>query len=395
MTQTEQQIRITKLQHKMSEHGVTSLLLRSIPAFLYLTDTVMQGFIYVPSSGAPFFFLERVSRLAPSEEKDRTIMIRKPEDIPALLAERGHEIDAGTALELGQMPVTDYLRLRKLSSTGEVSKVDGSLVLRETRMIKTDAEITEMRRLGQIHMEIYRLAPDLFRPGMTDLQWQHEIEYQMRRRGSIGLFRTYGWRMEIFQGNLITGESSGAPAPYDFAMGGKGNNAYPSGASGTVIRPGQTVMVDMAGNYGTLMTDMTRTFSVGEVAPLAQKAHDCSIAMHEWFGTHVKPGFPIADTYTYCLEMAEKAGLSAYFMGTKEWKSKFVGHGLGIEINELPVLTGRWKGVFEENMAIAFEPKFVLPEIGPAGVENTYVVTADGVDNITPLTPELLPLRTE
>ena len=75
-----------------------------------------------------------------------------------------------------------------------------------------------------------------------------------------------------------------------------------------------------------------------------------------------------------------------------EWKSKFVGHGLGLEINELPVLTGNWSGCFETNMVIAFEPKFVIPDAGPAGVENTYIINEEGAENVTPLDMSIIPL---
>ena len=84
--------------------------------------------------------------------------------------------------------------------------------------------------------------------------------------------------------------------------------------------------------------------------------------------------------------MADEAGFSANFMGTKQ-QAKFVGHGVGLHINELPVLTPRSKEVLEENMIFALEPKFVLPGIGAVGVENTYLVTADGVRKLT-LSPE-------
>ena len=82
----------------------------------------------------------------------------------------------------------------------------------------------------------------------------------------------------------------------------------------------------------------------------------------------------------------EEEGLAAYFMGTKQ-QAKFVGHGVGLQINELPVLTPRSKEILEENMIFALEPKFVLPEIGAVGVENTYLVTAQGCEKLT-LSPE-------
>ena len=95
--------------------------------------------------------------------------------------------------------------------------------------------------------------------------------------------------------------------------------------------------------------------------------------------------------YDVAIEMAEKAGLSDYFMGHAQ-KAGFIGHGVGIEINELPVLSARSKDVLEEGNVIAVEPKFVIPEVGAVGIENTYVITADGAKCLTEMPEELMQL---
>lgn len=89
--------------------------------------------------------------------------------------------------------------------------------------------------------------------------------------------------------------------------------------------------------------------------------------------------------------MAKEAGADQYFMGYGQ-QAQFVGHGLGLQINELPVLTARSRDLLQEGMVIAFEPKFVLPGVGAVGIENTYLVTADGVENLTPFTEDIIPL---
>ena len=70
----------------------------------------------------------------------------------------------------------------------------------------------------------------------------------------------------------------------------------------------------------------------------------------------------------------------------------FVGHGVGIEVNELPVIAPRSKDILEENNVIALEPKFVIPQVGAVGIENTYVVTNEGMKSITNAPEEILSL---
>ena len=104
-----------------------------------------------------------------------------------------------------------------------------------------------------------------------------------------------------------------------------------------------------------------------------------------------KPGTGCAELYNISMEMVVKNNLESYFMGTKQ-QAKFVGHGLGLEINEPPVLTPRSKELLEKNIVFALEPKFVIPEVGAVGIENTYVVTEIGIEKLTILEEEIIEL---
>ena len=99
-----------------------------------------------------------------------------------------------------------------------------------------------------------------------------------------------------------------------------------------------------------------------------------------------------SELYDISYRIAEEAGLKDNFMGTTQ-QAKFVGHGVGLQINELPVLTPRSKQVLEENMVFALEPKFVIPGVGAVGIENSYLVTADGVKKITCSPEEIIDLN--
>ena len=240
---------------------------------------------------------------------------------------------------------------------------------------------------------MYERIPSLYRPGMTDLELQIEIERQMRLHGSIRLFRSFGENMDIFMGSVLAGDNAQAASPFDFALGGKGiSPLLPLGANGTTLTPGMTIMVDMAGNYRSYMDDMTRTFAVGKVPEIAYQAHQVSIDIHNAIEQTAKAGTPCAELYLRAQQAAAQNNLQAYFMGTGQ-QAKFVGHGVGLEINEPPVLTPRSREILQEGMAIAVEPKFVLPGIGPVGIENTYIVQKNGLEKITLCREKILSLQ--
>ena len=191
---------------------------------------------------------------------------------------------------------------------------------------------------------------------------------------------------------LLAGENAGEPSPFDFALGGKGIHASgPLGANGTLLREGTTVMADMSGNYTAYQTDMTRVFSIGKLPDRAYRVHRVALEIQARMERTAKPGVSCAELYRDALAMAGQEGLKDCFMGT-HLQAKFVGHGVGLEINELPVLTTRSKDILQPGMTFAFEPKFVLAGIGAVGIENTFLVTDSGVEKMTLLDENIIEL---
>lgn len=383
MFHPDHNLRITRLKQLMREQHIEAMLVASNVNLYYLFGQIYSGVAYIPLEGEPLYLVRRPQTYPESEQ---VRYIRKIEDL-AQLADTSH-IKA-VALELDELAYSDIERQRKLFP--EATIANATQLLRTARMVKTSEEVSATRLGAERHMAVYRQIPQLYRPGMTDLELQIEIERAMRQSGSVGIFRTFGSAMEIHMGSLLTGTNASAPSPYDFAMGGAGSTAMPLGASGTEIRPGTSVMVDMAGNYGAYLTDMTRTFSLGKLSDEAYRLHALSLRMHREIMQEARPGTSCAELYNRSLELARAEGAEQYFMGLGQ-QAQFVGHGLGLQINELPVLTGRSRDVLVDGMIIAYEPKFVLPEVGAVGIENTYLVTSTGVENLTPLDEEIIDL---
>ena len=377
MNKEDLQIKQERVQCFLKEQAVEACLISSFINTYYLTGKVFDGYIYLPNEGEPIYFVRKPATI----KDERVVFIYKPEDIPALLKERNITLPKTIGLEADQLTYNEYIRLEAIFNPEKVA--NATAVLRRARIIKTSWEIEQFRYSAVRHSEVYSKVPSLFRPGMTDLEFQYEIEHAMRQHGSIGVFRAFGSNMDIFMGSLLTGDNAGAPSPCDFALGGGGSHAcLPIGANGSLIKEGQSVMVDMAGNFTAYLTDMTRVYACGTLPDIAYRAHQVSVDMHQWLMEEGKPGLSCATIYTQSLEMAKAANLSDYFMGTTQ-QAKFVGHGVGLEINELPVMTGRSKDLLQAGMVFAYEPKFVLPEIGAVGIENTYLVTDTGLEKLT------------
>ncbi|MDR2086444.1 MAG: Xaa-Pro peptidase family protein, partial [Dysgonamonadaceae bacterium] len=379
------QIRRERIRQLLKEQAANACLITSFVNIYYLTGQVFDGYLYLPGEGEAICFVRKPGTFS----AEKTVPVRKPEDIPALLNERNIPLPSALALETDHLTYNECIRLQTAFKPKKT--VNATSLLRQARMIKTPWEVEQFKYSALKHNEVYARIPSLFRPGMTDSDFQREIEKLMRQHGSIGIFRAFGNNMDIFMGSVLTGDNAATPSPCDFALGGAGPHpCLPIGANGSLIKPGQTVMVDMAGNFTAYMTDMTRVYSYGTLLDETYKAHQVSIDMHHWLMENGKPGLSCAEIYNHSLETAHKAGLSACFMGTVQ-QAKFVGHGVGIEINECPVLTARSKDVLQPGMVIAYEPKFVLPGTGAAGIENTYLVTDRGIEKMTVFEETIIP----
>lgn len=379
-------LRVSRLQKMMAECGLDAMVVSTNANVYYLTGCVFSGFVYIPVQGCEVYFVRRPAGL----EDSRVVYIKKPEQIVEELQKMERPVPAKVAFELDRLPYSEVLRLVKAFGCGET--LNCSPLLGNARAVKTDYEVEKIRESGVRHAHVYNSICSVFRPGMTDCELQIEMERLLRLDGCLGIFRIAGESMELFMGNVITGDNADAPSPYDFAMGGEGMDAsLPVGCNGSVIRPGSTLMVDMNGNFTGYMTDMTRSFYVGTLNEMAAKAHNLSIEIHNRLKASMKPGTAAKDAYNEAMAMVEEAGMADYFMGHRQ-QAGFIGHGVGIEVNEWPVIAPRSRHMIEKGNVIALEPKFVIPGVGAVGVENTYVVTDKGLECLTNFPEEIIEL---
>ena len=348
----EQQMRLDRIRTQMAADNLSAILISDNANKYYVTGRVYAGYVYIPLEGPVIYFVRRPVELT----GDNVVYIRKPEEIAASI---GLNVPQSIGLELDVLPYSTATRLKALFPQSELK--NASAVMRQARAVKTAEEIEMIRRSGVKHVHVYSRIPHLYQGGMSDLELQVEIEKLSRLEGCLGQFRISGDSMELYMGNVLVGDNADFPSPYDFAMGGEGlDPSLPVGANGNTIRPGNTVMVDMNGNFDGYMTDMTRVYALGEIAPLALKAHQCSIDIHRELCAMMRPGAEAKALYAKAEEMVRERDLHPYFMGHRQ-HAGFIGHGIGIEI----------------------------PHTGAVGIENTYAVYDDHVECLTPAPEEI------
>lgn len=376
-----------KIRVLMAQQGIDAALITCNVNLIYTYGRVVSGYLYLPLNAPARLFVKRPNDI----EGEYVHSIRKPEQLLDLIKECGLPMPDKLMLEGDELPFTEYSRLAACFPETEVVSC-GTTLIRQARSVKTDFEIGLFRRSGAVHTKAYEQIPSVYQPGMTDHLFSIEIERLMRLEGCLGFFRVFGQSMEIFMGSLLSGDNAAAPSPYDFALGGEGlDPSIPGGANGALLQTGQSVMVDFGGNFNGYMGDMSRVFSIGKLSDKAYAAHQTCLEIQEAIAAKAKPGTVCEDLYNVAIEMVTKAGFADYFMGVEQ-KARFIGHGIGLEINEMPVLAPRMKQELEPGMVFALEPKIVLPGIGPVGIENSWAVKADGLEKLTLCSEEIVEL---
>lgn len=379
--------RIQQIQQYIVHQKMDACVISSPVNLYYLNGQIFDGYMYILPHQKPLLFVRRPVDI----NINNVEYIRKPEQLPELLKKHNLPLPKSILIESDALPYNSVVRFQKALNMPEMKSISG--FMRQIRSVKSDDELAQVRRSAKSHARVYQQIPSLYRAGMTDLDLQIEIEYVMRKEGSIGTFRSFGENMDIYMGSLLAGDNAQEASPFDFALGGKGiDPLLPLGSANKVMKKGTTIMVDMAGNYTPYLDDMTRTFSVGEIPEEAKRAHQLSIDIHNEIIAFAKAGVACSDVYDKTMEMVVANKMEQYFMGTTQ-QAKFVGHGVGLEINEPPVFAQRSREILQKNMAMALEPKFVLPGIGAVGIENTYFVTETGLEKVTLCEENIVELR--
>jgi len=385
MSPEEHLSRVVVLQDSLRAKGLAGALLLDAVDVLYYSGTRQNGALWVPAGAAPVLLVRKSFARARAEGAIRDVRPFPPsKELAATLEARGR---VGTPFDAAPQATLDWWR-KQLPA---MELVDLSAAVRVQRAVKSPMEIAAQRdaagRLGAVFAEI----PTFLRAGMRELDLSVEIESRLRRRGSEGAPRMRGFNNEMSAGIAVAGAAAAEPGCFDGPVVGQGlHAAYPAGSSERVIQRGEPVLVDYCCVYKGYVADMTRVAVIGELAPELLRAHRIAVAIQDEVAAGLVPGAIPAELWERARAHAEREGLGDKFMGPPGDQAKFVAHGIGLELDELPVLAPGFKEPLVAGQVVAVEPKFVFPGLGAVGVENDYAVAAGGGDRLCELSDAVM-----
>lgn len=383
--QEEWSNRRLKLQERLRHAGMQGCLISQNVGIYYYAGTMQTGYLFMPAQGEPTYYVRRSFVRAERESKVRAVElvslrnfgVQLAADYPWLASSSDDKAKPVIGADLDVMPAQLYLRLAE--AVPQAAWADGSSLLREARSVKSAYEIDRISHAAQVAADALKEGLTALQEGMTELELMAIIENAMRLRGHVGLMRMRGYNQEIMTGVVAAGEAAAEPSYFDGPAGGRGlTEAAPQSSSRRPIRKNEPILIDIGCCVDGYTIDQTRTAVIGRLRPELMSAYETAVAIIRRSEELLKPGVKPEELYVEALEMVTKAGLSGHFMGYGKDQVKFLGHGIGLEIDEWPVLARGFRALLEPGMVIAVEPKFTFPEWGVVGIENTYVITDTG-----------------
>ncbi len=379
----ELESRLIRFQDALRGRGLDAAIVVGNVDLFYLTGTMQQGHLLVPAQGEPQLLVRKDPERARRESQLTDVAsLSSFRELPAALARLGVPDSPRIALELDILPVVLFRRYEALFSDARIE--DCGLLLRELRAVKSDYELDRLRVSATLADEVVRSAAEFLREGITELQLSAHIEGAARAAGHSGFNRMRAFNQEMLLVHVYAGPDAGMASYLDGPFAGEGlSPAVPQGAGRRMIRRGEPVVVDFGGVTDGYIVDQTRVLSVGPLPDDLAAAYQACLDIQEVVAQAARAGVVAGDVYSAALAAAERRGLTERFMGASPNQVSFVGHGVGLEIDELPIMARGVDTYLEERNVVASEPKLIFPGRGAVGVENTWVVRPHGLERLT------------
>ncbi|OLN30321.1 M24 family metallopeptidase [Desulfosporosinus metallidurans] len=374
---TELQERVLNFQESLQKNGIEGALLVQRADTLYYTGTAQNVHAYIPREGRPIVLAYRDFARAKQESSWEVIPLKGMSKLPEYIQEAGLPLPKILGLELDVLPVNQFERYRKLFP--DVLWVDVSNEIRLQRAVKSAWEIARLEESALIYPKVLEFAKDVLHVGMTEVELEGLLEGKARALGHGGHVRMRGFGSEFHVGAITSGARADVASCFDGPVVGQGISiAHPCGATMDQIQKGEPIVVDMVTVVNGYQIDQTRILSLGPLSEELTKAYEVARQVEEKIRCALIPGRVAGEVYEEILAwVRENTPYEENFMGFGASRVRFVGHGVGLDLDELPTISKGAKEVLKYGMVVAIEPKLVFPGVGVVGIEDTVVIETE------------------
>jgi Xaa-Pro aminopeptidase len=346
----------------------------------YLTGSMQEGMLLIPRNNEAIYWVRRSYERAVSESLFPLI---KPMDSYRDAAS-SYRIPDIMHIETEIIPLAFLQRFQKHFPFREAFSLDTQIA--SVRAVKSKYELDLMRKSGELHrIVLEERVPGMLREGMSEVDLAGELYAQMLKEGHHGVARFGMFDTEIALGHIAFGESSLYPTSFNGPGGNYGMGpAVPLlGNRNRKLVKGDLVFIDIGFGVEGYHTDKTLNYLFGRGPDkVILREHEMCLVIQSQLAEEIRPGAIPSVIYDKIMGSLPPDFLKN-FMGFGTRQVKFLGHGIGLVIDEIPVIARGFDKPLEENMVLALEPKKGIEKVGMVGIENTFIVTPRGGQCIT------------
>lgn len=349
-------MKIKNLRKVMNQKGLDAVVVLSPYNRRYLSNfTGSSGSLLITMDAAFLITDFRYIQQATSQSKDFEIVNQSG----PMIGKINEMIKEGKLSHVGvEADLISYNEYQALNTTNvELSSIEG--VIEAIRMTKDDFEIQQIQKAADIADETYEHILKWVKPGMTENEVNNEMEMFMRSKGATC-------------------------SSFDTIVASGHRGALPHGvASNKVIEEGDMITLDYGALYEGYVSDITRTFAIGEPKEEMKKIYNIVLESQLASLEQIKPGMTGKEADTIARDIIKSYGYGDQF-------GHSLGHGIGLEVHEGPGLSQKSDFVLEENMCITIEPGIYVEGLGGVRIEDDVLVTKNGLQRFTKSSKDLI-----
>ena len=384
--------RLEQLQANLRHKGWQAALVMQPRDLYYYAGTAQPANLWVPDEGDPVLFTRRVHKLAQEATWiDRTVSASGFGEMSRALADLDLSLPSGAILGVEQ-DVLPYRLVEGLKKNLEGVTLENlsPLVLKQ-RFVKDDEELARIRKAVELWEKGHEAIMETLAAGVAEYEVAAAMENTARRGGGDGMVWPRRWDSYLPAGGIVaSGPNTWEVSGEAMTVTGVGlSQALPWGPSSRRLEAGDLVVVDFALSYEGYHCDMTRTYCVGDPSQEQRDLWERLLELHLQVVDRVRPGVTGEELYLVARGLAENTGLIYNFMGVGSERGSYIGHSIGLEVDEWPVLGAGYREPLPVGAVITIEPKFMVPGQGAVMVEDDIVVTPSGHEVISTLEREL------
>jgi Xaa-Pro aminopeptidase len=352
--------RVSNFQIRLLEKEIAGALVTRPISIYYFSGTAKASILFIPREGNPILLSDEDSnRVESGSLLMENIATKIKEEIPFAIGDNGRSNSTSLGLEMDTLPVNEYLWLKKAFPRCTWTNI--SNVLFDLRAVKSPYEILQMKSAAAVLDKGFKEITEIIREDMTEFDLERYLVRAPRQDRNVGIGK------RICDGEL---ESD---IPLDVGRRIRSRR----------IKRNEPIAIEYCVSTNGYIAVQLRTFVIGALAPMLRNAHDSPRQIHHVLSKEGKAGVSCNYLYELANKKAEEDGYAHFFMGYKNEKVMFVGHGIGLEISEFPLIASGVLSQLKAGMIIALEPRFVFPDIGMVGLEDMYLVTSAGLERLT------------